>query len=274
MGTCVFTWSALAFAVAMTALPVSAQPIGTFHWRAEPYCNLFTLTITQTGGVFLLNGFDESCDGNPRLPVQGVAVLQNNGSVTLGLTVLSIPGGMPVNIEAEISLATVSGTWRDSAGRSGPFSFNPSGTVGGPRPLTLLSGPQGPAGPGGPQGPVGLQGPQGSQGAQGPPGPAGTATAWGKVRGYLFVGENSPPTVLNGSPNVAGATRVSAGHYCVSFSPAISAERLRGAVISGAYGNNVVVAVSSDTGCTSTQLGVRLLENGVQANGDFTFMVP
>ncbi len=119
----------------LTPFAADAQVIGTFRWRTEPFCNVLNLTVTQTGTVFTLNGFDEPCGGNPRLPVHGVAVLQPNGSVTIGLSVISLPGGAPVSLEADINIATVSGTWRDSVGRTGPFMFNPSGTAGSPRPL-------------------------------------------------------------------------------------------------------------------------------------------
>jgi len=112
----------------------SAQPLGTFRWRTEPYCNVVTVTVTQNAGVYTLDGFDEQCGGNPRLPVHGIAVLQANGSITLGFDVVTIPGGTPVSIEAGISPSSLSGAWRDSAGNSGDFTFNPASTGGaGPR---------------------------------------------------------------------------------------------------------------------------------------------
>jgi hypothetical protein len=112
-----------------------AQPLGTFRWRTEPYCNVLTVTVTPVGGVYTLEGFDEQCGGNPRQPVRGVALPQANGSVTLGMSVIVLPGGTPVNIEAGISPSGLSGTWRDSAGNSGALTFNPTSTSGGPRPL-------------------------------------------------------------------------------------------------------------------------------------------
>ena len=110
-----------------------AQPLGTFRWRTEPYCNVVTVTITQTNGVYTLDGFDEQCGGNPHLPVHGIAVPQANGSITLGLNVIIVPGATPVAIEAGISPSSLSGTWRDNAGNSGAFTFNPTSTGGGPR---------------------------------------------------------------------------------------------------------------------------------------------
>jgi hypothetical protein len=40
-----------------------------------------------------------------------------------------------LNIQATITLATVSGTWRDSAGNAGAFVFNPATAPGSPRPV-------------------------------------------------------------------------------------------------------------------------------------------
>lgn len=123
--------------LALVVLPgvASAQTLGTFRWRTEPYCNVLNVTVTQNGSTFTLDGFDEQCGGNPRLPVHGIAVPQPNGTITLGLNVVNSPGSpLPVNLEAIISPATVSGTWRDSAGGSGTFTFNPASTSGGSRP--------------------------------------------------------------------------------------------------------------------------------------------
>ncbi len=164
-----FVLSALGL-LALTAAEAWAQPIGTFRWRTEPFCNIVTLTVSQTEGVYTLDGFDEPCGGNPRLPLHGVAIPQPNGSITFGLSVLSVPGGAPVNLEAAITLPTASGTWRDSAGNTGAFTFNPASAPGNPRPLQTPIGPQGPAGPPGSQG---LQGPQGPQGVMGPTGQTG-----------------------------------------------------------------------------------------------------
>lgn len=112
----------------------SAQTLGTFQWRTEPYCNVLTLTVVQHGGIFTLDGFDEPCGGNPKQPVHGVAVPQTNGSITIGLSVVSLPGGAPVNLEAGVSPTSFGGTWRDSAGNDGTLTFSPAGVSGGPRP--------------------------------------------------------------------------------------------------------------------------------------------
>jgi hypothetical protein len=270
-------------AVTIASTPASAQMSGTFRWRTEPYCNVLTLTATLNGSVVTLNGFDEPCEGNLRLPVQGVAVLQPDGSVTFGLTILSLPGGAPANLEAGISLATGNGTWRDGAGRSGPFSVNPATAAGSPRPMTLLSGPPGPAGP---PGPNGASGPRGPTGAQGPPGPAGSpgsATAWGEVSGF------GTPSLLAKSANVTGVTRArssASGAWCITFSEPIPLERRRAAVVSAATADFVLPAVMTNRTPTIVD-GEDYCPNGLYVQGWdgtaglpgprdalFTFVVP
>jgi len=136
-------WSFIACWVLVAgATNVSAQSLGTFRWRTEPYCNVITVTVTPIGGVYALDGFDEQCGGNPRQPVRGVAVPQANGSITLGLNVVILPGGPPVNIEAGVSQSSLSGTWRDSAGNEGALEFNPASASGGPRPGPVPAGNQ------------------------------------------------------------------------------------------------------------------------------------
>jgi hypothetical protein len=176
MKRCIFSSLILTISVStFAASAASAQGLGTFSWRTEPYCDVLHLNVTQNGSVFALEGYDEPCDGTPRLPVQGIAVLQTNGRVTFGLSIIGVPGGAPANLEADVSLATVSGTWRDSAGHTGPLTFNPGGTSGVPRPLQIAAGPPGAPGPQGPQGPAGPQGVPGAPGATGPQGAAGVA---------------------------------------------------------------------------------------------------
>lgn len=47
-----------------------------------------------------------------------------------------LPGGTPIHIEATIDIASLNGTWRDSAGNNGTFIFTPGAGIGGaPRPV-------------------------------------------------------------------------------------------------------------------------------------------
>ncbi len=128
-------------AAIVSPVVVSAQVLGTFRWRTEPFCNVLNLTVTQNGSAFTLDGFDEPCGGNPRLPVHGVAVPQPNGAITLGLSVVHSPGSLtPVNLQATLPPGALNGTWGDSAGSSGTLIFNPASTSGAPRPGDSSSG--------------------------------------------------------------------------------------------------------------------------------------
>jgi hypothetical protein len=109
-----------------------AQPIGTFRWQFQPYCNVVTATVTQVGGIYRLEGTDDQCGGGRDLAaVQGLAFPNPDGSVGFGMTIVTPPGGAPVHVDAEISLATLSGTWRDSAGGTGVYAFTPGAGTGG-----------------------------------------------------------------------------------------------------------------------------------------------
>lgn len=115
------------------AAPADAQTIGTFQWRVEPFCSVLNLTVTQLGNVFTLAGFEEQCGGNPRLPVSGVAIVQTNGDIWMGLTTI-FDFGNGLHTRATLN-SSLSGTWRDNANQSGTFVFNPGAGpfVGGPR---------------------------------------------------------------------------------------------------------------------------------------------
>ena len=85
---------AIAFTV-VTLLPAAAaaQPLGTFTWQQQPYCNRLTLTVTVTGQVFTLDGFDDGCGAAVRSTATGVATLNPNGSASLGISIMGSGGG-------------------------------------------------------------------------------------------------------------------------------------------------------------------------------------
>lgn len=118
------------------AAPAEAQPLGTFRWQLQPYCNVITLTVVQQGGQYQLDGTDNHCGAMQAGSAVGLAFFNPNGSIGFGLTVVTAPGGTPVHVEATID-TSLSGTWRDSAGNSGTFAFTPAGIVPGlpPRPV-------------------------------------------------------------------------------------------------------------------------------------------
>lgn len=113
----------------------SAQTIGTFRWQLQPFCNTLTLTVTQAGGFYTLDGVDDLCGAPASATVVGIAFPTAGGAVGIGLTVVLPGGAAPLHVSASIQLANLSGTWEDSAGHSGALVFNPSTPAGSPRPL-------------------------------------------------------------------------------------------------------------------------------------------
>ncbi len=125
-----------AAAIGLLSTTASAQPLGVFKWQLQSFCNVISLAVTQNGGVFTLDGFDDQCGAATRAPVTGLATPNPNGTIEFGLTIVATPGAAPVHLAAAIGLATLGGTWSDSAGGSGDFVFTPgNGTGGSPRPL-------------------------------------------------------------------------------------------------------------------------------------------
>jgi hypothetical protein len=124
-------------AAAMVPRPVSAQTLGTFRWQMRSYCNLLTLTVTQIGGVYRVEGTDDECGtGRDRASVAGLAFPNPDGNIGMGLTIVTPAKGTAVHVTVEISLSSLSGTWRTPYGDSGPFVFTPgTPTPGYPRPL-------------------------------------------------------------------------------------------------------------------------------------------
>lgn len=120
------------FAALAAATPANAQVLGDFAWRTAPFCNVVNVRVTQVGNVFTLDGFEEQCGGNPRLPVSGIALIQPSGQIWMGLTTITAQGrGLHTN--ATLASDTFSGTWRDNANQTGTFVFGPGPISGGPR---------------------------------------------------------------------------------------------------------------------------------------------
>ena len=127
----------LATGLVLSAGPLGAQPLGTFSWQLQPFCNNLTVNITQQGALFTIDGYDDQCGAGQRAPLVGVATQNPDGTIGFGLHIVTVPGGRAVDVDARITLATVSGPWSDSAGNSGTFAFN-ARTVGDPRPLPTI----------------------------------------------------------------------------------------------------------------------------------------
>lgn len=126
----------------LTALSTSslaeAQSLGSFTWQLQPYCNRVTVTVTQSGTSYTLDGFDDQCGSAQRAPVSGVATLNPNGTIQLGFTTV-VANGLPVHVTAQVALPAASGAWRDNIGNSGNFVLG--GTAPGtPRPEPSAGG--------------------------------------------------------------------------------------------------------------------------------------
>ncbi|MCC7243603.1 MAG: hypothetical protein IT180_16900 [Acidobacteria bacterium] len=134
----------IAAGLAVLPLPAGAQSLGQFRWQQQPYCNVVTLTVVQDSGVYHLDGWDDQCGAPTRASAAGLAFQNRDGSIGFGLTLVTSPGATPVHIDAAISLAGLSGTWRDSTGQSGAWAFVPGGGLGGsPRPAPRAAFPAG-----------------------------------------------------------------------------------------------------------------------------------
>ena len=128
----------LAF-LTVAAAPAAAQPLGTFRWQLQPYCNVLTVTVTQsaiqvsgqTNNQYRLEGFDDQCGAPSRAAVHGVVVPNPDGTFEFGVTIVTSTGATPAHIDVTLNPATLGGSWRDSSGNSGTLVFNP-GAAGGP----------------------------------------------------------------------------------------------------------------------------------------------
>ncbi len=116
----------------------AAQPLGTFRWQQQPYCNVVTVNVVQSGSIYQLDGFDDQCGASSfRASVSGIAFLNPNGTVGMGLTIVGAPGGAPLHLDSTLNLSTLNGTWRDSMGATGSWVLTPGAAVpGGVRPLS------------------------------------------------------------------------------------------------------------------------------------------
>ena len=123
----------------LLAAAAEAQPLGTFSWQLQPFCNVVTVNLTQQGAVYTMDGFDDQCGAPQRAALVGLATPNPDGSIAVGLNIVTAPGGRGVQVAARFSLPSASGTWSDSAGNAGTFAFGAS-TGGSPRPAPTVPG--------------------------------------------------------------------------------------------------------------------------------------
>jgi hypothetical protein len=122
------TFVLAALILAVTSASAQAQVIGTFFWRLAPLGSVLNVTITQKGGLFVLEGFETQCGGNLSLPLTGMAIPQANGTIFMGMTSINETGS-GLHTRAYISAANnFSGTWADNTGYfNQAFTFVSSG---------------------------------------------------------------------------------------------------------------------------------------------------
>jgi hypothetical protein len=117
--------------------PATAQSLGTFSWQLQPYCNVITVSVAQQGPGYTVDGYDDQCGAPQRAPLVGLATPNPDGTIGLGLHVVTMPSGRGLDIAARITLATLGGPWSDSSGNAGTFAFG-AATGGSPRPLPTI----------------------------------------------------------------------------------------------------------------------------------------
>lgn len=114
----------------------AAQPMGTFTWQLQPYCNRVTVYVVATPAGYTLQGYDNQCGAPQRAPVTGIAVLNPDGTIGFGIDIISVPGGQPVHVDGRLHPANYHGTWTDSLGGQGGLAFNGNAS-GAARPLPV-----------------------------------------------------------------------------------------------------------------------------------------
>ncbi len=123
-----------AAAVSLTALAAEAQPLGTFTWQLQPFCNVVTVNVTQQGAVYTMDGYDDQCGAARRAPIVGLGTPNPDGTIGLGWNIVTTPGGRGVQVDARITFPSASGSWSDSAGNAGTLALGAS-SGGSARPL-------------------------------------------------------------------------------------------------------------------------------------------
>lgn len=118
----------------------SGQPLATLQWQLSPFCNVVTLAVTASGGVYTLDGDDDQCGASTRAAAVGTAFPNPDGSLGLGLTIVVSPSGLPVHVQAIVSAVSGVGPWTDSTGQHGTLVAVTGGPVAGlPRPAPVFA---------------------------------------------------------------------------------------------------------------------------------------
>lgn len=263
-------------------LSASAQFLGSFRWQLQPFCNTLTLGVTQTGGIFTLDGVDDLCEGTTRASAVGIAFPRPDGSIGVGLTLVLASGAAPLHLNATIDMSTISGTWHDSGGNSGAFIFNPAISPGSPRPAPKTVFPSGLSA--GNTTIINVAPPVNGTDATNKSyvddkvsSAVSSASYWLNIRGDASIRSTSP--AMNGA-TVVRAPSQPVGFYCIRFPPgsSIQGEAAVGSVqqTSGGDGQPFRLTVTTTFGsqCNSTNFDVAVQTyNAAGALADLAFIV-
>ena len=103
----------------------------TYRFNIQPYCDVVVLTLVPTGSPNVLSvvGYDDNCGDLPYSPIHGTAVMNPNGTVTIGYTTVwpySVYQNTDVasQVSVEIPPRSNVGSWTDDDGNSGTFEFD------------------------------------------------------------------------------------------------------------------------------------------------------
>lgn len=117
-------------------LTLHAQSMGAYCWRLNPFTDIVCFDIQNKGFVFELTGTQKA--SAYEIPSHGAANSDSSSNrFHLGFTSHHI-GGFLGQFSASISKETLDGTWTDSFGLSGRFTFLGTGPL--DRPITGISG--------------------------------------------------------------------------------------------------------------------------------------
>ncbi|MDH4062870.1 MAG: hypothetical protein OEW19_00610 [Acidobacteriota bacterium] len=112
-------WAVLFLAALLAPRVAHAQSLGLFSWQLAPFCNVMTVEVVQVDGLYRLQGADDQCAGGPLATAVGLGYPNRDGTIGLGLLIVTAPGGVPVHLSASLRPSDLSGHWRDSAGNRG-----------------------------------------------------------------------------------------------------------------------------------------------------------
>ena len=68
-------------AASLLAAEADAQSLGVFRWQLQPYGNAVVVTVTQQGGQYQIDGYDDQCGAPQRAPLVGIATPNPDGTI-------------------------------------------------------------------------------------------------------------------------------------------------------------------------------------------------